>query len=105
MQSLSTRFIPAFCASFLALAIVACGGKQEAKTPSLESASVADVGSSAPDPSASPTSDSADSAAKPGADDGSDIIPPFPSSHPSSKATKKARAPKKKGGAKPKSKG
>ncbi|MBX3219087.1 MAG: hypothetical protein KF795_01130 [Labilithrix sp.] len=107
MRSLGARALATLGFSFLIALMAACGGThQEARAPGDDAADAPRVGSASPDPSiAGDTSDepapSAPSASS-GADDGSDIIPPFPSSKG---GAKKATPAKKKAGGKSKKKG
>ncbi len=97
------RSLPVQALSFSALfaLLAACGGSQPpAQTPVAQAETTSDVGSATPDPTPSGASDPGSSAtgssetstsATPGSpaasstDNGSDIIPPFPSSAPGKK--------------------
>jgi hypothetical protein len=98
--------------AFSAIALGACGGsvEKEAKSPQSEPAPNPEVGSKSPDPAIEPSTEKAKTAIAPvpgaSAADGSDIIPPFPSSGTAAKdetpAAKPVKAQKK--SAKPKKK-
>ncbi|MBX3198332.1 MAG: hypothetical protein KF894_09400 [Labilithrix sp.] len=107
MRSFGARALATLGFSFLIAIMAACGGaQQEARAPGDEAADAPRVGSAFPDPSieGDPSDDPAPGApaASSGADDGSDIIPPFPSSKG---GAKKATPAKKKAGKSKKKKG
>jgi hypothetical protein len=89
MHSFGSRSL--FIAGFVVfgLASVACGGsKKPAQAPTNEASEAPRVGSTTPDPAKDGTAGNKDAtpspatAASSSADNGSDIIPPFPSSGP-----------------------